>query len=268
MIDFHWQIVNVWREVLFVDHLQPLRSSDWGRFRRVSVTKQFRNLRQGFLRASDDKHRGRPASLSRENILEAAAQIPMKSFSVRAIADRLGVSPQSIYYYFENKNALLGALAEESVAQLPIIEAIDWRNYLRENLLLYRSWITSSGSPALEPDIASSWARLNDQPSEAILTRMEAFVDFFVRAGFTPHQAIEVWNLGTTLVVRSLVSRLEEADVDAHWGALRADVEALGVERFPSLSKALAESPPPVDDWFPRIVEIAIEGVAAVYGVD
>ena len=227
--------------------------------------KELRQRQRNIARTLEDKQRGRPATLSRKSIEAAAAKIPLEGFSLRAVAERLGVSPQSIYYYFKGKNALLGALAEESVAKLPEVEARDWRSYLRQSLIGYRNWLVSSGSPALQPEIASSWARLNDQTSEAVLTRMESFVDFFVQAGFTPHQAIEVWNLGTTLVVRSLVTRLSNEDVDAHWQALHSDVEALGAERFPNLSKALTERPPPVDEWFERIVEIAIEGVAAVY---
>jgi len=217
---------------------------------------------------TDDKHRGRPSTLSRKSIIAAAAEIPLEGFSLRAVAERLGVSPQSIYYYFESKNALLGALAEESVALLPHVEARDWRNYLRESLLGYRSWLLASESPVMLPEINSSWARLNDEVSEGILVKMEAFVAFFVHAGFSPQQAIEVWNLGTTLVVRSIIPTLDDKQVADHWRALRTDVESLGAERFPALSRALTEQPGRVDEWYERIVEIAIEGVAAVYGVD
>ena len=216
----------------------------------------------------EGNHRGRPPTLSRDSILAVAAEIPLEDFSLRAVADRLGVSPQSIYYYFESKNALLGALAEKNLAEFPGIEAPDWRSYYRLSLLGYRRWLLASGSPALSPEINASWARFNNQPSEAILQRMEAFVDFFVRAGFTPHQAIEVWNLGVTLVTRSVITRLSDDEIDEHWQALLADIEGLGVERFPRLSAALAEQTPPVEDMFARMVEIAIEGVAAVYGVE
>ncbi|MFP6655974.1 MAG: TetR/AcrR family transcriptional regulator [Myxococcota bacterium] len=218
--------------------------------------------------ARDKKHpRGRPPTLSRESILKAAAEIPLPSFSVRAVAEMLNVSPQSIYYYFENRNALLGALAEVSVAQLPDMTATDWQSYFRESLLGYRRWLIASKSPALLPEINSSWARLNDQESEGLLLKMEAFVAFFIKAGFRPQEALEVWNLGTTLVVRSVVTRLGDREVQDHWHALRTDVGNLGAERFPALSGVLSEEPIPVEEWFGRIVDIAVAGVAAVYGV-
>ncbi|NRA08948.1 MAG: TetR family transcriptional regulator [Myxococcales bacterium] len=216
----------------------------------------------------EDKHRGRPPTLSRDTILAIAAKIPVEGFSLRVVADRLGVSPQSIYYYFNSKNALLGVLAEQSVAQFPPIEASDWQSYYRNSMLGYRRRLLASDSPALAPEITSTWARFNDQPSEAILLRMEAFVDFFVRAGFTAHQAIEVWNLGVTLVARSVITRLSDGEIEQHWQGMRADIESLGVERFPRLSAALAEQGPQMEEMFERMVEIAIEGVAAFYGVE
>ncbi|HIG69185.1 MAG TPA: TetR/AcrR family transcriptional regulator [Myxococcales bacterium] len=214
-----------------------------------------------------ERQRGRPATITREMILEAAADLAMAKFSVRAIADELGVSPQSIYHYFPSKNALLGAIAEESVTNMPTVDTHDWRSYFRTSLLGYRSWLLSSASPALEPEINGSWARLNDEPSEGILNLMESFVSFFVAAGFTSHQAIEVWNLGTTLVVRSLISRLGDAEIADHFRALQEDVGSLGAENFPTLSDALSQAPPPAQEMFERIVEVAIEGVAAVYKV-
>jgi hypothetical protein len=108
---------------------------------------------------------------------------------------------------------------------------------------------------------------LNDEKSEGLLIRMEEFVAFFIQAGFRPIEAIEVWNLGTTLVVRSVVTRLSDQEIHDHWRALRTDIESLGADRFPALRDALSEEPSQVEEWFGRIVEVAVEGVAAVYGV-
>jgi AcrR family transcriptional regulator len=200
-------------------------------------------------------------------IIEAAADIAMGKFSFRTVADELGVSTQSIYHYFPNKNALLAAMAEESVTKFPTVDTHDWRSYFRTSLLGYRSWLLNSASPVLDPEINGSWARLNDEPSEGILNLMESFVSFLVAAGFTSHQAIEVWNLGTTLVVRSLITRLGDEEIADHWRALQEDVRSLGAENFPTLSDALSQAPPPAQEMFERIVEVAIEGVAAVYEV-
>jgi len=214
-----------------------------------------------------ERQRGRPATLTREMILEAAADIAMGKFSFRAVADALGVSAQSIYHYFPNKNALLGAMAEDSVTKFPTVDTHDWRSYFRTSLVGYRSWLLNSASAVLVPEINGTWARFNDEPSEAVLNLMESFVSFFVAAGFTSHQAIEVWNLGTTLVVRSLIARLGDEEIADHFQALQKDVRSLGAENFPTLSEALSQEPPLAQDMFERMVEVAIEGVAAVYEV-
>lgn len=214
-----------------------------------------------------ERQRGRPATLTREMILEAAADMSMGKFSFRAVADALGVSAQSIYHYFPNKNALLGAMAEDSVTKFPTVDTHDWRSYFRTSLVGYRSWLLNSASAVLVPEINGTWARFNDEPSEAVLNLMESFVSFFVAAGFTSHQAIEVWNLGTTLVVRSLIARLGDEEIADHFQALQEDVRSLGVENFPTLSEALSQEPPLAQDMFERMVEVAIEGVAAVYEV-
>ena len=214
-----------------------------------------------------ERQRGRPATLTREMILEAAADIAMGKFSFRAVADALGVSAQSIYHYFPNKNALLGAMAEDSVTKFPTVDTHDWRSYFRTSLVGYRSWLLNSASAVLVPEINGTWARFNDEPSEAVLNLMESFVSFFVAAGFTSHQAIEVWNLGTTLVVRSLIARLGDEEIADHFQALQEDVRSLGAENFPTLSEALSQEPPLAQDMFERMVEVAIEGVAAVYEV-
>jgi AcrR family transcriptional regulator len=214
-----------------------------------------------------ERQRGRPATLTREMIIEAAADIAMRNFSLRAVASKLGVSPQSIYHYFPSKNALLGAMAEDSVTKFPTVDTHDWRSYFRTSLVGYRSWLLNSSSPALDPEINGSWARFNDEPSEGVLNLMESFVSFFVAAGFTSHQAIEVWNLGTTLVVRSLITRLGDEEIADHWRALQEDVGSLGAENFPTLSDAFSKPPPAAQEMFERIVEVAIEGVAAVYEV-
>ena len=69
-------------------------------------------------------------------------------------------------------------------------------------------------------------------------------------------------------VTRSVITRLGEDEIEEHWQALHTDIESLGVERFPRLSAALAEQGPQMEELFERMVEIAIEGVAAFYGVE
>ncbi|MGY8802919.1 MAG: hypothetical protein ACKVK6_01640, partial [bacterium] len=146
---------------------------------------------------------------------------------------------------FPNKNALLGAMAEDSVTKFPTVDTHDWRSYFRTSLVGYRSWLLNSASAVLVPEINGTWARFNDEPSEAVLNLMESFFSLLDAAGFKSHQANEVWNLGTTLVVRSLIARLGDEEIADHFQALQKDVRSLGAENFPTLSEALSQEPPP-----------------------
>ena len=71
---------------------------------------------------------GRPAKISREQILEVALERlyedTYRGFSLRKLAAHLGVAPGAIYTYFADKDALLAALADQV---LPGLRALPGR---------------------------------------------------------------------------------------------------------------------------------------------
>ena len=60
---------------------------------------------------------GRPARISREAIAEAANEIGLSDLTLRAVADRLGVSIASLYHHVDGKDDLLRLAAEYSAAR-------------------------------------------------------------------------------------------------------------------------------------------------------
>lgn len=217
--------------------------------------------------ADNVKHPGRPPVLSRELILAAGAAIPMEQFSVRAVAERLSVSPQSIYYYFKSKKALLAAIGEREMAQLPEIDPQDWRAYVRETLITYRNLLLDAESPTAMARFGGGWSNMEGPPSEAFVTRIEAFVGVLGRCGFTTIEAIEIFLLGSTLVTRSLVGQFSQEEAETQHRGLVELLEELGSDRFPNLAHGLTDlETPSIDAIFERHVEVMIEGIAAVYG--
>ncbi len=77
---------------------------------------------------------GRPARISREAIAEAANEIGLSDLTLRAVADRLGVSIASLYHHVEGKDDLLRLAAEYSAArrQVPRDEGQHWAVWLLE----------------------------------------------------------------------------------------------------------------------------------------
>lgn len=77
---------------------------------------------------------GRPPKISRDAILAAAAAYQPGDLQLASLAEALGVSVKTIYYYFPSRAALIAALTEAAIAQLgtpDFAAAADWRAVLR-----------------------------------------------------------------------------------------------------------------------------------------
>lgn len=79
---------------------------------------------------------GQRAGLSRQVVLEAARRIAERDglghLTMRHLSDELGVMPNALYSYFPDKEALLDALLDELLGEIPIPDpdAVDWRDGL------------------------------------------------------------------------------------------------------------------------------------------
>src|SRR5437773_2360813 len=73
--------------------------------------------------------------LNRERVLSSAVEIAdsagIGALTIRALAQRLGVKPMSIYYYVPNKSAILDGIVDLvfSKIELPATDG-DWRSEL------------------------------------------------------------------------------------------------------------------------------------------
>lgn len=82
--------------------------------------------------------RGRPARLSRLQVLEAGIELLGEGgghgLSIRQLAQRLGTVPGNLYTYFPSKDALLDALAEHALGALRIEPdpALAWDEQLEQ----------------------------------------------------------------------------------------------------------------------------------------
>lgn len=80
--------------------------------------------------------RGERAGLSRESIIAAgltlSREVPPGRFSVRSLAERLGVDAMAIHYWFRGRDALMDAVAGAALASVPPPAAGDaWESRLR-----------------------------------------------------------------------------------------------------------------------------------------
>ncbi len=94
----------------------------------------------------------RQARISRDQILETTLQLAVEDgldrVSMRAVAERLGVTPMALYHHVRNKEDLLDGLVERLLAELPIPERTQpWHQRLQEMSISLRE------TAARHPDV-------------------------------------------------------------------------------------------------------------------
>jgi hypothetical protein len=122
--------------------------------------------------------------LSREKIIDAAFQLleetpDIEKLSMRNIAKRIGVQAPALYWYFQNKQALLQSMAEEIERQFETpVETTNWKqtifSYMENYYELYQKFPCS-----LEIE-------MNTIPSSPLrLTRYNTLLGILRNAGFS-----------------------------------------------------------------------------------
>ncbi len=80
------------------------------------------------------RRRGRPPRINRERIVEAAFELGIENLTMAAVAERLGVSHQSLYGWVRDRDELVDLVSDQLIAGLRLPTAAgpnDWRTTLR-----------------------------------------------------------------------------------------------------------------------------------------
>lgn len=96
----------------------------------------------------------RPAVLDREMVLTTALQLAddegVAALTMRAVAQRLGVTPMALYRHVGDKQALLDGVVEQLLMELPLPEpTLPWNERLRAMTAAVRA--TARRHPAVFP---------------------------------------------------------------------------------------------------------------------
>ena len=179
---------------------------------------------------------GRPARISRAQIADAANEIGLRDLTLRAVADRLGVSIASLYHHVDSKDDLVRMAAEQSVARTPIPEdrGQDWRTWLREWAIYNHSAFVA------DPELLGQYMEGAIAP-EVVAQNMDLIRRVLVREGFGPDEADVAYQVIASCAVGAAVRTIR------HQWELRTHHPAAG--------------PAPVA--FTTQAEIVIAGVAA-----
>ncbi|MEA2436437.1 MAG: hypothetical protein QOF65_993 [Thermoleophilaceae bacterium] len=197
-----------------------------------------------------------PSGLSRGHILEVALELAenegIDALSMRRLAQELDVWPMSVYRYFQDKDALLDAMAADRIEQLPELQAgASWREQIHTLLE------EAAGRLAESPGLAARLPRA--LLSEGALRLPEAGIAILLGAGFGPEEAASAWRSLWSYTFGFATSGADSPR------AARAAIAALHEDEYPALAVAggaLAEALAS-DDEFSAGLDRLLDGLEA-----
>jgi AcrR family transcriptional regulator len=210
---------------------------------------------------------GRPARISREAIAEAANDIGLSDLTLRAVAERLGVSIASLYHHVEGKDDLLRLAAEYSASRtrVPRDEGQHWAVWLLEWALHNRDSFVAE--PALLDQFLDGAIS-----ADVIADNTDTILGRLVEQGFTVTEAQSAYQLVSACALGSAVQAIRAkraaaagrpvADV---YGRVLADRDP---GELPHLRALLAEAAVTPLESFESRVTTVLAGIAARRGED
>jgi len=182
--------------------------------------------------------------------LDVTAREGIDTLSMRRLAQELDVWPMSVYRYFEDKDALLDAMAAASIGDVGTPHGgTSWREQMHELLA------QAVRSIAASPGVA---ARLPRAATEASALRLpDAGMAILTGAGLSAGDAASAWRTLWSYTFGFATFRLESAR------GIRAAVAALPEGDCPALEDTADELAAAMtdDDEFARGLDRILDGV-------
>ena len=216
----------------------------------------------------DDRPRvGRPPRISRQMIAEAAHEVGLEGLTLRAVADRLGVSIAALYHHVSGKDELMRLAAEHSAAKVPLprdagqhwaLWLYQWAEYNRDIFVAEPGLLAQYLEGAIAPEVVAD--------------RVETILGVLVRQGFTIAEANAAYELISQCALGTAVSTLRAGQASESGTALRdvrASLEALsGRDDLPHVRALLESTSRGEHPSFRTQIATVLAGIAARRGDD
>jgi len=85
--------------------------------------------------ADGQRRRGRPPRISRDHIVDAACEVGIENLTMAAVAERLGVTHQSLYGWVQDRDELIDLVSDRLIRRIEILppaDPADWRRSASE----------------------------------------------------------------------------------------------------------------------------------------
>jgi AcrR family transcriptional regulator len=121
--------------------------------------------------------------LSRARVLQAgvalADEAGLEAFSMRALAQELGVVPMALYKHVANKEQLLDGMVDVVVGEIdPPVPGSDWKRNVRQRIL-------SARRALLRHPWASAVIESRASPTPVVLAYLDSVIGMFRTGGFS-----------------------------------------------------------------------------------
>jgi AcrR family transcriptional regulator len=150
---------------------------------------------------------GRPARISRDTIARAAHEIGLSDLTLKAVADRLGVSVAGLYHHIDGKDDLMRLAAEYSATrlELPADRGQHWALWLFE-------WATYNRKAFVaQPALLGQYLE-GAISAEVIADNADRILGLLVRQGFAVGEAIAAYELVSGCAIGSAVIAIRERE--------------------------------------------------------
>jgi AcrR family transcriptional regulator len=192
--------------------------------------------------------------LSRERVLQAAVALAdeagLEAFSMRALAQELGVVPMALYKHVANKDELLDGMVDSVFAEIELPPAdVDWRSAMRRRAVSTREALGRHG-----------WAigmMESRRPGPANLRNHNAVMGCLRGAGFPFEMAIHAYSVQDAYIYGFALQERDtgfETPESAGEAAQRRAATIGALEDYPHLAEIVTKLP---ESGYDNAVEFA-----------
>jgi AcrR family transcriptional regulator len=183
---------------------------------------------------------GRPARLDREMIARAAHEVGLEHLTMKAVADRLGVSVAGLYHHIAGRDDLVGLAAEHAAAQIrvPVDHGQHWTEWLLEwSRYAYDAFVA-------QPDLLNQF-RSGLLGVDRMVVHLDAAIGLLVRQGFSTTDARDAYGLVSACAVGAAFGRIRESESERSGHPLAVEYHRVLAARGGQLPhlRALIDSP-------------------------
>jgi AcrR family transcriptional regulator len=155
----------------------------------------------------DRRKVGRPARVDRTMIARAAYEVGLDRVTMKAVAERLGVSVPGLYHHVDGREDLMRLAAEYSASQIqvPVDHGQHWAEWLLEwAQYMHHAFVA-------QPELMNQFLH-RSIGVERMVTHVDAMLALLLRHGFDPHEAMDAYVLVSQCAIGAALTEIREAE--------------------------------------------------------